>query len=227
MRVYVRPLWAPVFVLVSLFSCFSGHAQIDGVSYEWEEKKDKDGIKIYTSKVPDSPHKAVRGEMPMTGTVAELVALVNDLPRCPDWADLCKHSVAIEEVSGTEQVVHIHNDIPFPVKDRDVVARMRWSRNAESGRVTMHSEATPEPESHRYVPKQKKAVRIYDAVTQWHFTPQESGQVLVENFAHIDPNGPTPAWLTNMLLVNSPLKTMAAMRDIVESGDYRGAKLDF
>ena len=201
-------------------------AQLDGVDYEWEQKRDRDGIQVYTSVVPDSPYKAVRGVMTIKGDAAALVALVNDLPRCPDWADLCKESVSLERLSDTEQIVHIHNDIPFPVSDRDVVARMKWSRS-EEGRITMHSVALMEEDSHRYQEPKSKAVRIYQAVTQWHFTPLEDGEVMVENFAHINPNGPTPAWLTNLLLVSSPFKTMQSMRDIVEAGDYSEAELTF
>jgi hypothetical protein len=73
----------------------------------------------------------------------------------------------------------------------------------------------------------RNAVRIYQAVTQWHFTTLEDGRVKVENFAHIDPNGPTPAWLINALLVNSPYKTMKKMRALIEAGNYHGEQLAF
>ena len=130
-------------------------------------------------------------------------------------------------ISVTEQLVHIRNDIPFPVKDRDVVAKMQWLKSTDDNRVTMHSVALGQKESVKHVAKQRGAVRIEQAVTQWHFTPLPDGRVRVENFAHIDPNGPTPAWLTNLLLVSSPFKTMQAMREIVESGEYQDAELRF
>jgi ribosome-associated toxin RatA of RatAB toxin-antitoxin module len=214
-------------LLISLMLSWSCHAQLQGVDYEWVEKRDRDGIQIFTSSVPDSPYKAVRGEMVVNAKVAQLVALVNDLPRCPEWADLCEKSRHLEQISDQERIVHIHNNIPFPIKDRDVVARMRWSKSEVSGGVTMHSQALKSPESHNYYALQPSAVRIYEATTQWHFTPMNDGLVKVENFAHINPNGPTPAWLTNMLLVSSPFKTMESMRAIVEAGEYLDAELMF
>ena len=210
-----------------LIFCSPLLAQVEGVAYEWEQKRDRDDIKIFTSKVPNSPFKAVRGEMIIDGTVAELVALVNDLPRCKDWADLCEFSNALNVISTREQFVHIHNNVPFPIKDRDVVAHVMWNKDAESGKVSMLSRALSKIESNRFMPSTNQAVRIYDAVTQWHFTPEADGRVKVENFAHIDPNGPTPAWLTNLLLVNSPYKTMVNMRKQIESGIYAGATLPF
>ena len=223
-----RSKFAVISLILSTLAFHGGaHAQLEGVEYEWVEKRDRDGIRVFTSSVPDSPFKAVRGEMVVKASVAQLVALVNDLPRCPDWADLCEKSELLERISEQERIVHIHNNIPFPVKDRDVVARMRWLQAEDTGRVTMHSQAMPESKSHEYQPPQSDAVRIYEAVTQWHFTPLDDEKVKVENFAHIDPNGPTPAWLTNLLLVSSPFKTMQAMRTIVEAGEYSDSELLF
>ena len=72
-----------------------------------------------------------------------------------------------------------------------------------------------------------KAVRIENAVSQWHFTPNGDGTTKVENFAHIDPNGPTPAWISNLMLVSAPYKSMSKMREIVESGRYADSKISF
>ena len=91
----------------------------------------------------------------------------------------------------------------------------------------MLSRAVEAEQSFLLVEKNKRAVRVVDAVTQWHFTPLDNGQVKVENYAHINPNGPTPAWLTNLLLVDTPYKTMRSMRQIVEAGDYAGIALPF
>ena len=38
-----------------------------------------------------------------------------------------------------------------------------------------------------------KAIRLTHAVAKWQFTMQVDGSVLVENIAHVDPNGPISA----------------------------------
>lgn len=202
------------FVLLVLLMPLTATAQLSGVDYEWTEKKNSDAIQIYTSPVAGSAFKAVRGEMVVKASVSSLVALVDDLPVCADWADLCRESRLEKRISAIETYVYVYNDIPFPVSDRDVYAHVVWSKDAASGRVTMTSKATAggTPET--------KAVRISNAVSQWHFTPINETSTKVESFAHIDPNGPTPAWLTNLMLVSSPFKTMTRMREIVESGQY-------
>jgi len=208
--------------VVYLFLFFSASviAQVEGVEYGWEEKRNKDNIKIFTSDVNGSSFSAVRGEMRIKGTVPALVALVNDLPNCSSWADLCRESILIKAVSETEKFIYVYNDTPFPIKDRDVVVHVFWSKDKETNRVSMRSSAVKLEESEQLKPMIGSAVRLTDAVSQWHFTPLDDGYVLVENFAHIDPNGPTPAWITNLLLVESPFKTMKNMREIIQAGKY-------
>lgn len=202
------------------FLSFNALAQETGVEYNWEEKRNRDGIVIYTSKVEGSPFKAVRGVMTVTGKVESLVALVEDLPACPDWAAMCKEARLISRDSPTRTHIYVYNDIPFPVSDRDVYALTEWEVK-DNGTVSMTSSAQPGGV------EETRAVRLVDAITQWHFTDQGDGTVQVENYAHIDPNGPTPAWITNMLLVDSPFDSMTNMRKLIESGAYADAKVAF
>ncbi len=205
-------------LFASLLFSVVAQAQLEGVSYEWKEKKNQKGIAIFTSSVNGSPFKAVRGEMVVKASVASLFALVEDVSACPDWAAMCKEARLEKKVSESESYVYIYNDIPFPVSDRDVYTHVVWSRNTETNRLSMTSTA-----SAGGTPK-TKAVRIKNAVSQWHFTPNGDGTTTVENFAHIDPNGPTPAWITNLMLVDAPYKSMLKMRKLVEAGAYSDAK---
>ena len=196
-------------------------AQLDGVEYKWKEKRNKKGIVISTSSVQGSPFRAVRGEMIVKANINQLVALVEDLTVCPDWAAFCKEARVEKRVSDNESFAYIYNDIPFPVRDRDVYTHVVWTQNPETKRVSMTSTATEGGT------EKTKAVRIKNAVSQWHFTPNADGTVTVESFAHIDPNGPTPAWLSNLMLVDAPYKSMIKMREIVESGSYADIKVPF
>lgn len=206
-------------IIVNLLLPFFAHAQLDGVSYEWKEKKNKKGIIISTSSVDGSHFKAVRGEMNVKGSVASLFALIEDTAACPDWAAMCKEARVESRISDLESYVYVYNDIPFPVKDRDVYTHVVWTKDPLTKGLSMTSTASEGGT------EKTKAVRIEDAVSQWHLTPNSDGTTKVENFAHIDPNGPTPAWITNLMLVDSPFKTMLKMRDMIESGSYADATL--
>jgi len=214
-----------IFIFLSLIFS-SAHTQSndnnkDWRNYNWKEKKNKDGIKIYTANMKNSKYDAVYGTMIVNSGVNNLVALVRDTEACQQWADLCKESRVEKKISEVEYYVYTYNDIPFPVTDRDVVAKVNWSQDPNSLDVIMLTEPV------MGIVEKTGAVRIKEADSRWYFLPQEDGTTKVETFAHINPNGPTPAWLTNMLLVSSPFKTMKGMRDIVEGGAYADANSIF
>jgi hypothetical protein len=166
----------------------------------WELQRDKDGIKVYTQKVPGSSHQAVRAEMMIDASLNSVVGLIRDTSSCSEWAELCKEAREHKVVSELELYVYSYNDIPWPVKDRDALTHVHWARNA---------------------------VRIIEAVTNWTLTPQANGKLAIVSYAHINPNGPTPAWVTNLLLVDTPFKTLQGMRRVVATGRYDDAQFDF
>lgn len=190
-------------------------------SLEWKLRREDDGIRVFTADVPDSKHAAVRSTMEVKTPLRELVALVLDTSACSTWAALCKESSIPKRRSDTEFHVYTYNDLPWPVKDRDAVTRVLWTVNPETGVAHMVAELTE-----GVVEADAKALRLSTGVTSWTFTPKENG-TLVENFAHIDPGGSMPAWVTNMLLVDSPYDTLVAMRDTVASGAYADAEVSF
>jgi len=52
-------------------------------------------------------------------------------------------------------------------------------------------------------------------------------KVSLESFAHIGPNGPTPVWLTNMMRVFLPFKSLSKMRELIEQGAHRDPEISF
>ena len=214
-----------ILILASLIClCFTStvRAQWQGVDLEWTLKRDRNGIQVFLSKVPDSKFRAVLSVIKLEASTQQLAALVMDLDNCPNWAAMCKSAEIIERISPTESYVYSINDAPFPVRDRDVVAHVKWFYDKPSGRVIMRSDAISDR-----LPERKGLVRVHQASSEWHFTPQADGMVLVENYAHIDPNGKLPAWIINLLIEDSPYQTLSNMRKLVLEGAYSNAEVAF
>lgn len=191
-------------------------------TFEWELKRDKDDIQIFTRKIAGSKFKQVKGIMTIPSRLSSLVALVKDNEACPEWAEMCKVSKIHEQKSDTNMLIYVLNDIPWPVTDRDVLAQVNWSQNSDSLAVKMTSIATS-----GILPENKSIVRLVDATSSWEFIPKDNGMIQIINQAHIDPNGPTPAWVTNMMLIDAPFKTMQNMRKVIASGKYDDARESF
>ena len=102
---------------------------VTGISHgqdsEWELERDRDGIQVFTRSVVGSPYKEMKSLSLIQGvSLTSLVALIEDAQACPQCADKCAESYLVERLSETESLVYNHNEMPFPVTDRDVVARV-------------------------------------------------------------------------------------------------------
>jgi len=208
--------------LLLCLSCAIAEPLWQEADLEWKLKRDRNGIQVFLSKVPGSRFRAVMSVMEIQAKPKELAALVTDLDSCPNWAAMCKSAKIVERISASESVVYSVNDAPFPVRDRDIVAHVKWRYDPTNGKISMRSSAKPDG-----LPKKKGAIRVQYASSEWHFTPKGDDRVLVESYAHVDPNGKVPAWLINLLIVESPYKTMKNMRKLILKGDYRDAEVAF
>ena len=213
----IRTLTALMAILLSLATMAATAEEESG----WELARDRDGIQVYTRRVEGSKFKAVRATMVIDATARSAVALIMDTTQCQRWAALCKESYAHEVVSDNEAYIYTYNDVPWPVKDRDALTHVIWSVDENTGVVSMKATATTGrlPET--------KAVRITYAKTSWVFTPTEDGRLDIVSEAHVDPSGPTPAWLTNLLLVDSPFDTLKNLRELLATGEFDDVPVAF
>ena len=108
------------------------------------------------------------------------------------------------------------------MKDRDVLAHVKWQQDENTLAVSMQSEATK-----GILPENKGIQRLVNARTTWEFIPQADGSVEVSNWAHIDPGSNLPAWITNMLLIDTPFKTMKAFVAEARKETYTEAEVTF
>ncbi|PCI79681.1 MAG: hypothetical protein COB20_04275 [SAR86 cluster bacterium] len=207
---------------ILLAACASGYL-FAAEAQDWELRRDRDGIQVHTRPVEGSPYDAVRTTTRMTDVrLSSLVALIEDAPACADWADSCAESYLVERLSDSESLVYTHNDMPFPVKDRDVLAQVKWTQNSATFEVEMNSVATVGK-----IDDVRGRLRLTKAVASWNFAPQADGSVLISNQAHINPGSALPGWVTNMLLIDAPFETMRSFVNEVRNSKYVDAQLSF
>jgi hypothetical protein len=199
--------WWCVAALTTLLLAVSG---VHAADNPWQLKRDREGIKVYTRTVPGSRYRAVKATTTISSSLSATVALVRDTAACAEWEALCKRARGLKRVSPTEVYVYQVNNLPWPIADRDVVAHVRWHQDEKSLVVTMTASAVS-----GMVPRRDHMVRVTDAVTE------------VTTEAHADPGGPLPAWMVNMVLLNSPYRTLTNMRRILATGRYDEARIDF
>ena len=209
-----------VLFVASLLLCASSTVYADNV---WRLRKDEDNIQVYTRKVDGSPFDAVRTVTVMQDVrLSALTALIIDAEACTNWASRCVESYVYQRLSESDAYVYTHSNMPFPIKNRDVLTHAIWSQEAASLTVRVDSEATT-----GILDEIAGRLRLTQLRLGWIFRPLESGAVEISNEAHIDPGSNLPGWIASLLLVSIPFETMRSFVLEVTKPEYQDAVIGF
>lgn len=214
-------LYRQTTIAVVMFTAILASSYSISDEQQWKASKQKNGISTFTTKIAGSKYKAVKGETTLDIPLAKLVAVINDADACPEWADMCKKSYVHKQVSNSEAYIYTLNDLPWPVKDREVLAHVVWSKNSD-GVITMNSTAVLDTDI-----KSPNTVQIETANARWEFTPLSDQETLTRFEIHMDPNGQIPGWLLNRLVLNSPFTTFKSLAEQASKEKYNDAVLTF
>lgn len=214
----LKTLFSSVLVIFLLLSR-SLAAEPDG---EWHLIKERAGIKIFHREVPDSPMVALKGVMRDKSTLAQWVALLDDVTGHPRWMHNVASARILEQISPTERVIYTVNDTPAPARDRDLVVHAIWSQNEETGAVTLTMTADPD-----YLPPVQGLVRIPRLDAYWKLTPVAPGELEVEYYLHAEPGGAEPDWIVNLVAKDHPYYTLKEGRNRAHEEPYKSAHPDF
>ena len=154
--------------------------------------------------------------------MSSVVALIRNSSECAEWSDSCKSATIIEWVNSQENYVHTVTDLPWPVKDRDVVSHIVWSQNPNTLIVSMSGDATV-----GRLATGKNIVRITESHISWDLAPSSNGATTVTLSAHVNPASVMPKWISNSLIIESPLQTMKGLGSRVQLEKYQHAQSDF
>ena len=189
---------------------------------DWNLKNEKNGIKVYSSRVSNSKFKAIKVECELNATASQLVEVLLDIKACPAWLDHTKSCTLIKQVSPSELYYYSEVSIPWPVQNRDFVAHLVVHQNPETKVVTMDGPAVS-----GFVPIKEGIVRVHSSRSLWIITPLKKGLVKVVYTLQVDPGGDVPAWLVNLLATQGPMKSFEGLMAQIKKPAYQNAALPF
>ncbi len=183
--------------------CLSARAQ-----NEWKLAKEKDGIKVYTRDEPGSSVKSFRGETTFRADPEVVLELLVDVENFDEWDEDISELKVLERKEGISFTYYLVYDVPWPMTDRDLCVVAEIQKNEETGEVYIIAK----PMSH-LVPETGERVRISEYWQKWTIQPHQGGMIslMIEGFA--DPGGSVPAWLSNMVITDSPLEMIGAVKE--------------
>jgi len=204
-------------ILIILFMLASSslslaHELIDGVN--WHFKKEVNHIKVFDASVENSDYKAVLAETLVEADIATLINLLRTPQMCSKWVYRCQSSVLYSQDSNTD-VVYTTSKMPLIIEDRDVFAKITWNKDPVTHIVLGVGHAI------NGLPEEQNYIRIKNATMIWELTPLYNGNTIVKSYVHVNPGGDTPAWITNMLSINIPIKTLSELKKLLAAHAYK------
>ncbi len=217
-RKFLRFLWiACVSLIVALFVVrvvwrFSG-------SNQWELVGEKNGVKVYSLKVPGTDVKKFKSVFRVHSTLAGLVKYFQDPDACNDVG--CSHSYIVERVDDQLEYASFRYKLPSPFHPREFVVREQFYQNPHTREILVEVAAAPDK-----LPPDQCCFRVTDMNNMWRLTPVGNGDVEVEYIMNMNEGGFMPDILMNIARPKI-LFMMRNLQRFVGKEKYQTAKFDF
>lgn len=189
---------------------------------EWVLRKEKNGIKVFTRKTLESKIKELRMTFQTKATLSNIISLLNDTEAYEDWIYRFKESTILEQNDVQNSIYYGSLDFPWPLTDRDLVAKSVTLQDPHTKVVTITTTAIP-----GYVDEKDNMVRITNHYNTWRFEPLPNGVIDIEYELHSDPGGSIPNWAINMALDQGSTQSMEAFLDMLGKDPYRTTRLSY
>lgn len=197
-------------------------AEINFNDHQWQLKKELKNIEIFTANAPDTKFISVLGKTTIKTSLSSLLALVLDASACSEWVYLCESSQIHQQISDTELYLYTATNLPWPVKDRDILVHIKISQNPKDLSVAVKAIAKP-----NVYPLQENYLRITESTSIWKFIPLNNGTIQIEVYSNVNPAGAIPTWLSNRLITKTPYISLKNMRALVQSGKYDNKRIPY
>ncbi len=174
----------------------------------WEFKKESDGIKIYTRMEAGKPLKSYKGIADIQAQAEKVFALLEDANHT-EWWDKNIHPIRVLLYEKNKRAqFYMMYDLPWPITDRDLCVEATVTIDPVTGVRQITSVPLPGCAS-----ENPEIIRIRDYRQTWTVTPagKESCHVVLEGY--LDPAGSIPDWISNMLIVDSPINVICTVRE--------------
>lgn len=188
---------------------------------DWELKRDKDGILIYTKHIEGSDLKAIKAETTFNASLETCAAVLRDIDNLTNLFPDTKVAKKLSQ-TATDQVHYLQIDAPWPAADRDGAFHLTYSYDASSQTLVVDAKTVPDA-----YPIQDKYVRLSAGGGTWTFTRISENQTKLDYYFHGEPGGSIPDWLANSVVVENPLRLIQNFHKLVTLDRYQGKSFEF
>ena len=189
--------------LVSLFSTAQKKSKT-------ELAIDKEGIKIYLTKLDTTPFKEYRAVMTVKANIDTVAKQILDIKSLQKWNYKTRTSELIRKTSDTSWIFYMVHHLGWPVQDRDHVSRVTLTKKANEQTITILP-------ANNIVKEKEGILRLKNFRGFWHLKKISENQTLVIQQIYGHPGGSMPAFMVNMVVTKGPFESFRELRKRVEN----------
>lgn len=175
----------------------------------WKLKKDKENIQIYTKSIDSSKIKAYKVEMTVESSIEKVKDIITDGDKLHVWNYKAIDSKLLEKPSDSEYIIWLALNLPWPLRNRDVVISLSLKRISQDALRIDVMAASDKYET------QEDYLRITYFKGYW-LLEQQDNMVKITHQMHGDPSGNVPSWFVNSTIAKAPYYNFKALRRRVQ-----------
>jgi len=99
---------------------------------DWKSARHDAALDVWTRPVAGSQYDEVRVAGNICASLDALTAYVQDVAHFADWIPDTAEAKLLAQPSAAERLYYIRTDMPWPVKDRDMVYRLVAAQDAHA-----------------------------------------------------------------------------------------------
>jgi hypothetical protein len=149
-----------------------------------------------------------RGQGRVAGNVLQVLSLLMDVEAVPKWAYGVDKATLLKRDNSRSELVYLYSDVPWPVRDRDMIVRRELDVVKGGEEFTMSLRCEPKAKAER-----DGIVRVKSCRSTFHLRKVDATHTEIDYVMSLDPGGHLPEVVNNFLAKAVPFKTLVAIED--------------
>ena len=187
--------------ILSLMIFFGIQAQ------EWNLKKEKNGIQVYTKSSAEYGMPASKVMATFKASFDEVVKAVFEVENYVNYVPDCSKIEVLQRNGSDELIYYGLFDSPWPAADRDLVIKIKKVTITNGVRIEMTNEAS-------FIELRDNATRIPIYFGAWEIIKSSEGVKVVLEY-QTDPGGSVPDWMVQGAATKTPFNMVENLIEFV------------
>ena len=204
------PVLLTLLLLIGPSLCGWDHTRVRAQNDDtFDLQAESDGVRVYTREETDD-ELSVRVVTRARASMDRVQETLDDAERYDEWVHRCDGAYVLPGGDPDDFVYVSGIDMPFPFRDKEVVARVRQSVDHDGvlrRSITAEPDATPPTEG-------RDRLDVYTG--EWQVTPLADGAVELQCTVRTDAGAGLPGWLRREIMTGGPARTVANLRRRLE-----------